>query len=169
MSTSALPTEQRQGISQRLLELVDQALATVDDPELPGVSIVDLGLVEHVAVRVDSDDSASVTIGLIPTFSGCPALELIRGDVARAVGAVPGVATVVVEFLAEPVWTIERVNERAQARLAEGLGIAVALGPRPRCPRCGGAIEQMSMFGPTRCRSIARCLECSEPVEVMRT
>lgn len=155
--------------SQRFAEMVDHALASVDDPELAGVSIVDLGLVERVAVNIDTDGAASIAVGLIPTFSGCPALELIREDVRHALGALPRVASVEVEFLAEPVWSIERVNERARIRLAEGLGIAVAVGRPVRCPRCGGPIEQVSMFGPTRCRSIARCASCAEPVEVMRT
>lgn len=148
-----------------LIELVAAAVAGVDDPELPGISIVELGLVE----TLDVDRAGHVAIGLIPTFSGCPALAAIRDDVARAVTAVPGVASVHVGFLPSPAWTIERVAERARRRLADSLGVAVDVSGRsPACPRCGGATSQTSMFGPTRCRAVHRCTACGEVVEVMR-
>ena len=148
-----------------LTDRVAEAVASVDDPELPGVSIVDLGLLE----RLDVDEvSGRVAVGLIPTFSGCPALAAIRSDVGAAVRAVEGVAGVDVEFLAAPVWTVDRVTPAGRRRLGDGLGVAVAVGPTARCPRCDAPTRQESLFGPTRCRAVHRCTGCRELVEVMR-
>ena len=153
-------------VSVRLADRVAAALAEVDDPEMPGISIVDLGLVEHVSVN----DAGEVTVGLIPTFTGCPALAMIRDDVERAVSEVRGISRVEVRFLDSPAWSVERVNDRARARLGAELGVAVQVGSSPvQCPRCAGTTEAVSMFGPTRCRSVARCRTCGEMVEVMRS
>ncbi|MGI9608515.1 MAG: iron-sulfur cluster assembly protein [Acidimicrobiales bacterium] len=139
-------------------------LATVDDPEYPGISIVDLGLVESVEL-VGGD----VHVGLIPTFSGCPALAMIADDVRETVGSrVHG--AVVVEWLRSPVWTIERVSDVARTAMAEEFTVAVQIGrTTPVCPRCGAPTEQQSMFGPNRCRSVHRCTGCNEAIEVMRS
>jgi ring-1,2-phenylacetyl-CoA epoxidase subunit PaaD len=139
------------------------ALRAVDDPEYPGVSIVDLGLVERVSV-----ERGRVEIDLVPTFSGCPALEMIEADVRAAVGALAD--DVAVQFVASPAWTPERITELARRQLADDLSVAVATPSRPaQCPRCGadGLVEE-SMFGPVRCRSIRRCRACGEAVETIR-
>lgn len=143
------------------------ALRTIDDPEYPGVSIVDLGLLE--AVRVD-EAAGRVEIDLVPTFSGCPALDFIADDVRAAVGALPGVDDLEVRFLAAPAWTPARITASARDRLAGGFGVGVQLGDRPPpCPHCGtGALALDSMFGPTRCRSVHRCRSCGEVVELIR-
>jgi ring-1,2-phenylacetyl-CoA epoxidase subunit PaaD len=143
---------------------VRAAIAAVDDPEMPGVSVVDLGLLETLDVHPDG----RVAVGLIPTFSGCPALAVITANVTAAVSAVEGVTSVQVDFLRAPVWTIDRVSERAEAALGERLGVAVERGGVARCPRCGSVTEQTSMFGPTRCRAVHVCSGCAEAVEVMR-
>lgn len=142
-----------------------RAVATVDDPEIPGVSIVDLGLLETVTATADG----KVAIGLIPTFSGCPALAMIATDVEAAVAALPGVEEVTVEWLRSPVWTIERVTEDARRTMATDLTLAVRVdsGPTP-CPRCGSPTEERSEFGPSRCRAVHRCGSCREVIEVMR-
>jgi ring-1,2-phenylacetyl-CoA epoxidase subunit PaaD len=139
------------------------AVATVDDPEMPGVSIVELGLLESITV-VDG----AVTVGLIPTFSGCPALALIARRVEEAVAGVDDVRSVTVEFLRSPVWTIERVSSRARRDLSTNLGIAVERKGSAECPRCATRTEMRSMFGPTRCRAVHHCPSCGEVVEVMR-
>jgi len=142
------------------------AVATVDDPEYPGVSIVDLGLYESC----DIDDEGRVIVGLIPTFSGCPALAVIAEDVERAVKGVDGVNGVIVEWLRSPVWDSSRLTQRAHAQLASEFTVAVQIGRHPTaCPRCGHFTVQQSMFGPSRCRAVHRCPNCSEAVEVMRT
>ncbi len=139
-------------------------MATVDDPELPGVSIVELGLLEELSVDADG----AVSIGLIPTFSGCPALSLIGERVRGAAQSVEGVRSVDVTFLAAPVWSVDRISERAREQLANGLTVAVERDGRAVCPRCGAETIERSMFGPTRCRAVHRCPGCGEAVEVMR-
>ncbi len=149
------------------LELaVHQAVSSVDDPEYPGISIVDLGLLETLAIA----DSGVVQIGLIPTFAGCPALDLIRADVAAAVEGVDGIAGAEVVWLSEPVWDISRVSLDARQTLADEFTVAVKLGERtPLCPLCGSPTAEQSAVGPSRCRSIHQCTSCNEPVEVMRS
>lgn len=144
---------------------VHAAVASVDDPEYPGVSIVDLGLLE----TLDIDPGGSVVVGLVPTFSGCPALAVIADDVTAAVGRVPGVEQAQVVWLANPVWTPERISHDARVTMAESFTVAVQIGGREvRCPRCGAPTRQQSMFGPSRCRAVHRCSSCSETVEVVR-
>lgn len=140
------------------------AIQSVSDPEYPGVSIVDLGLLEDVEVR-----NGSVGIGLIPTFSGCPALAMIAADVDAAVRLVDGVDDVSVSWLTSPAWSPERLSRRGREALVTEFTVAVQIGNRtPECPLCGGPTVEKSMFGPSRCRSVHRCEACSETVEVMR-
>ncbi|MGI9595356.1 MAG: iron-sulfur cluster assembly protein, partial [Acidimicrobiales bacterium] len=142
-----------------------RAVATVDDPEYPGISIVDLGLLESLQI----DPDGAVTVGLIPTFSGCPALAVIADDVLAAVSAVPGVSVAEVVWLPEPAWSADRISHEARVGLADSFTVAVLIGTEPaRCPRCGGPTEEQSMFGPSRCRAVHRCPSCSETVEVVR-
>jgi len=149
------------------LELaVHAAIASVDDPEYPGVSIVDLGLLE----RLDVTSAGDVRVGLIPTFSGCPALAMIRDDVHGAVAAVDGVGEVEVEWLRSPVWTVDRIGPETRALIGREFTVAVRIGTTaPDCPRCGAPTTEESMFGPSRCRSVNRCTACAETVEVMRS
>ncbi|MEL6892610.1 MAG: 1,2-phenylacetyl-CoA epoxidase subunit PaaD [Actinomycetota bacterium] len=142
-----------------------EALRSVGDPEYPDVSIVDLGLVETVEV----DDDA-VRIGLIPTFSGCPALAMIADDVRAAIESVPGVRSVAVDWLAAPVWSTSRMSSAARRALAEEYTVVLRGSDGSlRCPVCGSHdVREQSMAGPTRCRSISWCDDCRNPVEVMR-
>ena len=147
-----------------LQSAVLNAISSVDDPEYPGVSIVDLGLLEHVEVR-----DGVVGVGLIPTFSGCPALAMIAADVEDAVRAVDGVSHVSVSWLNAPAWSPERLSRRGKEALKTEFTVAVQIGNRtPECPLCGGPTVEQSMFGPSRCRSVHRCEACTETVEVMR-
>jgi ring-1,2-phenylacetyl-CoA epoxidase subunit PaaD len=146
------------------VEVVTAAVATVADPEYPGVSIVDLGLLESVEV-----DGGSVTVGLIPTFSGCPALAMILEDVEAAVAALPDAGPVDVAFLPAPTWTPDRITDAGKAALGDHFTVAVQIGrAAPQCPRCGTETVEHSLFGPTRCRSVHRCPACDEIVEVIR-
>lgn len=137
----------------------------VDDPEYPGISIVELGLVE--AVRVIG---TRAEIDLVPTFSGCPALEMIADDVRAGLADVEGVDDVVVTFVTTPAWTSDRITPTARRRIARSFGVAVKVGPSlPSCPNCGvGELREQSLFGPVRCRSVHRCLACGEIVETIR-
>ncbi len=143
---------------------VDAALSSVDDPEYPGVSIAELGLV--AAVRIAD---GGVDVDLVPTFSGCPALAMIAADVEASVGAVAGVARVAVRFVDTPVWTPERIAPDARRRIAADFTVAVDLPSTPAvCPRCGGRLVLESLFGPTRCRDVRRCVACDEWIETIR-
>tara|TARA_R110002110_G_scaffold6449_2_gene32392 strand:+ start:1131 stop:1616 length:486 start_codon:yes stop_codon:yes gene_type:complete len=152
---------------ESLVRSVADAVASVHDPEYPDVSIADLGLVESVTVS-ESGDVA--TIGLIPTFSGCPALDMIATDVEAAVLALTEVQQCNVEWLPGPVWTNERLTNRARTTLADEFTVVLRRKDGGlRCPICGSdAVVDQSLAGPTRCRSVAWCDSCRNPVEVMR-
>jgi ring-1,2-phenylacetyl-CoA epoxidase subunit PaaD len=148
-----------------LVDRVRSAVAAVTDPEFPNVTIEQLGILETVRV----DEHRGVEIDLIPTFLGCPALEVISDDVRRAAESVEGVEQVDVRFRSEPVWTPDRISPEGRRNLA-----AFTIAVRDQadvtvCPVCGseGVVEQ-SPFGPTACRAIAFCPDCRNPVEVMR-
>jgi ring-1,2-phenylacetyl-CoA epoxidase subunit PaaD len=158
-------------------EDVRRVLSTVHDPELPDVSIVDLGLLEHVEVAprrdlgrsADPEDPADhvVTVDLVPTYAGCPALELIARDVHDAVAALG--TRCEVRWLTSPAWSPARVDRAAAGRLATEYTVVLRDAEGTvRCPVCGGATAERSAVGPTRCRSVNWCARCRNPVEVLR-
>ncbi len=143
---------------------VEAAVSAVSDPEFPGVSIAELGMVERVSV-----EGTTARVELVPTFLGCPALDTIRRDVAASVAAVAGIDRVEVEFVDGPVWTPVRVTAAGRRKLADGFTVAVRSEQKIICPVCGsGRVEERSAFGPTACRAVAYCEDCRNPVEVMR-
>lgn len=144
---------------------VRAAVASVDDPEYPGVSIVALGLVEDVR-----SCGARVEVDLVPTFAGCPALAMIAADVETAVRAVRGVADVEVRWLDRVVWSPDRLTPGARRELAEGFTVVLRRSDGGLvCPVCGsGAVVDAGEVGPARCRSLAWCPDCRNPVEVLR-
>lgn len=152
-------------------EAVLEVLGTINDPEMP-ISIVDLGIVEEVRIHSgtaeDGDSGSSVTIDLLPTFVGCPALHAIEEEVRRRVGALPGVAQVGVHFRFDPPWTAERISAAGREAL-QMFGITVPGETEvaaPQCPFCGSsAVELESPFGPTRCRMIYYCSSCRNSFE----
>lgn len=140
------------------------ALAGVRDPEIPPCSIVDLGLVEDVRA-VDG----AIEVDLLPTFAGCPALDVIRRDSEAAVGAmVPGRA-VRVRFVTSPPWTSDRITEAGREALRTyGVEPPAIREPR-RCPFCGSRNTlQESQFGPTLCRATHYCEACRNPFEAFK-
>lgn len=148
----------------RETDVID-ALRRVDDPEYPGVSVVDMGMISAVELA-----GGRVAIELITTFSGCPALDVISSEIARAVGALDGITGVEVRRSPET-WDTSRLSEHARAVMAREFTVAVAVPGKPaECPRCGtAALVEQSPFGPARCRAVHRCTACSEVVEVLRT
>jgi ring-1,2-phenylacetyl-CoA epoxidase subunit PaaD len=142
------------------------------DPEIPAVSVVDMGMVDRVEV---ADGRARVVI--LPTFSGCPAIAIIQRDVADAVAQVEGVASVVVDTTYSPPWTTDRITEEGRTKLRE-FGLAPPTGDAPvlitqiglptvaKCPFCGSSnTRNDSPFGPTPCRAIYYCENCRNPFE----
>lgn len=142
-------------------EAVRAAAGAVPDPEIPAVTIADLGIVERVSVT-----DAAIEIELLPTFSGCPALDVIRTDVERAVAPLAGNRVVRVRFVYDPPWTTDRVTEAGREALT-GFGIAPPLlHIAVPCPYCGSRDTRIeSDFGPTLCRTIRYCNACRNPFE----
>jgi ring-1,2-phenylacetyl-CoA epoxidase subunit PaaD len=154
----------------RIWELLNE----VPDPEIPVLSIVDLGIVRHVR----SDATGRLTVGLTPTYSGCPATEAIRAA-ARAALDAHGHADVRLEEVLSPPWTSEWLSARGREKLRE-FGIAPPQEPvaNPRhlwrstpvtCPRCGSRDSQrLSEFGSTPCKAHYRCTSCREPFDYFK-
>jgi ring-1,2-phenylacetyl-CoA epoxidase subunit PaaD len=150
--------------------------ATVVDPEMPMLTLDDLGVLRDVRVEGDG-----VTVTITPTYSGCPATDAMRDDLRVALTAA-GFRRVEVRTALSPPWSTDWITEAGRAKLAEA-GVAppehvgprragpipLTLGPstqRVACPRCGsGDTEELSRFGPTACTALRRCLSCREPFE----
>lgn len=143
-------------------EAVWDILRSVADPELP-ITITDLGLVHDVCVH-----GGRVEVRLIPTWTACPALAVIRHRVREALRALAGAGDVSVEYTYDHLWTLERMTPQGRARLREyGLSVpACRFAEPPECPYCGSrnvAVE--SLFGPTLCRATYLCRNCRNPFE----
>jgi len=149
----------RQSVSAAAVRV---ALASVHDPEIPTVSIVDLGLVHDVRVEADR-----IAVELLPTFVACPALEVIRSDVADALAEFERPIDVTFTF-AVP-WTTERLTAAGAAGLRRA-GIAPPAEPSAvRCPYCdSGRVAMDGLFGPALCRSLFYCRECRQPFEAFK-
>jgi ring-1,2-phenylacetyl-CoA epoxidase subunit PaaD len=160
------------------LELrVWEALATVHDPEIPPVRITDLGIVERVTVADDGID-----VELLPTFAGCPALDVIREDVERALAGVTDGRAIRVRFVYSPPWTSDRITPEGRKALrsygltppGEGriflpltsLSRDVAGATCPFCASLETVLE--SAFGPTLCRTTHFCQACRNPFEAFK-
>lgn len=147
---------------QEIWEVLDH----VADPEMPSVSVVELGLVREVF-----HEGGRVRITLIPTFLGCPALDYIGQQVQKAVAEVSGVESVEVYWDRRTPWSSDRINAQGQDHML-AWGIAppppkFSTNP-PKCPFCGSLETQVeSIFGATRCRSIFYCHNCHQPFEGM--
>ena len=144
---------------------VRAALADVADPELPVVSVVDLGMVH--AVEVGAADGDPIRVEILPTFLGCPAQAII-GEAIRDGLAGFGRPVVVTSTLAVP-WSTERITPAGRAALTAA-GIAPAAATEDvRCPWCASARVVMdNAFGPTPCRSLFYCRDCRQPFEAMK-
>lgn len=148
-----------------LSDRVQRSVAEVCDPEFPNVTIEQLGILE--AVRVS--EGGKVEVDLVPTFLGCPALDVIEADVREAAQSVSGVGAVRVRFATDQVWTPDRITPQGRRNLAE-LTVAVRdEAGQALCPVCGSRhVAERSPFGPTACRAIAFCDSCRNAVEVIR-
>ncbi|MDX2200872.1 MAG: 1,2-phenylacetyl-CoA epoxidase subunit PaaD [Phycisphaerae bacterium] len=97
-------------------QTIRTALHAIDDPEMP-ISIVDLGLITDIRLSATAGEPAAVEIDLTPTFIGCPALDMIRDQVARRVAALPGVGAVRVNWVNAPRWSVDRISDAGRERL----------------------------------------------------
>ncbi|GAB2683031.1 1,2-phenylacetyl-CoA epoxidase subunit PaaD [Thalassiella azotivora] len=161
------------------LDAVRRAVEGVPDPEVPVLTLGDLGIVRDVRLR-DAQDPPVVEVDLTPTYSGCPATEVIAAAVRREVerhGARADVRTVL-----DPAWTTDWMSEAGRRKLA-AYGIAPPTGRAPAgpvavslsrgrattglpCPRCASTdTRELSRFGSTACKALWRCSACGEPFE----
>ncbi|MGH9063938.1 MAG: 1,2-phenylacetyl-CoA epoxidase subunit PaaD [Acidimicrobiales bacterium] len=171
---------QARAVEPAAVERARAAVATVTDPEMPMVTIEDLGVLRGVEQAADGH----VVVTITPTYSGCPAMEVIRSDVAARLQAA-GLPDAEVRTVLAPAWTTDWLSDAARRKLAES-GIAPPPpavgsaatggadgGPAPvavelgvRCPRCGVRDTRLvSRFGPTACTAIRACRACGEPFE----
>ena len=158
-------------------------LADVPDPEIPVISITDLGIVREV--RYDGDQ---LVVTVTPTYAGCPATEVIA-DAIRAAMTARGIADTRMETRLSPAWTTDWLTPDARRKLRD-YGIAPPVGPAPQeqridvsrlgrgrlpapvvaCPRCAATeTEMLSQSGSTPCKSLYRCTVCLEPFDYFRT
>jgi ring-1,2-phenylacetyl-CoA epoxidase subunit PaaD len=148
------------------------AAASVVDPEIPALTIADLGVLRDVVV---SDDGVEVVI--TPTYTGCPAMNMIALDIETALDRA-GIAGARVKTVLSPAWTTDWLSEEAHAKLtASGIVPPVHAASRralfgeeqAACPRCGSEeTERLAEFGSTACKSLYRCRACREPFEVFK-
>lgn len=173
--------------SRPAIGAVWQALAAVPDPEIPAVSIVDLGILRGVGW--DADDPAMAVVTVTPTYSGCPATELIMASIRDALTAA-GVARIRLAIELAPAWTTDWITAEGRRKLRE-FGIAPPDGTRAAsastpidvagisplrrarvavaCPRCGSNDTRLlSQFGSTACKAQYRCLACLEPFDYFK-
>ena len=166
------------------LDDVRAAVGGVPDPELPPVTLAMLGMVHDVRV-----DGHHVHVELLPTWSGCPATDVIGEDVRTAVAAVDGVTEVTVRFRFDPVWTPARITTEGHDALRSfgiappvsippsttSLPVLPTTGPGPvdssrPCPYCGSTdTVRDGMFGPTPCRDVRYCNACAQPFEAFKS
>src|SRR4051794_36084887 len=154
-------------------ETVMDALQDVMDPEIPMLSIVDLGIVRKVEVG-----EGTIAVEIMPTFVGCPALEVIKEGVQERLEILAPERAVSVKVTLDEQWTTDRITERGRQTLkASGFappptgkmparGNLIQLMPVAECPYCGSRKTTMeNVFGPTLCRAIYYCRDCRQPFE----
>ena len=152
-----------------------QIVSGVNDPEIPVLSVTDLGIVRTVDIH---DNRVHVTI--TPTYSGCPAMERIKSDIRDALLA-NGIAQVVIETALHPAWTTDWMTEAGKKKL-KAYGIAPPTSTHSvchlelfqqdeaiQCPRCNSYNTHLvSRFGSTPCKALYRCNDCSEPFDYFK-
>jgi ring-1,2-phenylacetyl-CoA epoxidase subunit PaaD len=155
-------------------EVVWAELATIPDPEIPAISVVDLGVIG--SVRVDDE---TIRVELLPTFVGCPAIGVMQQQIGERLASLQ-MGRVEVEVTFDPPWTSDRITPAGRERLRLSGFAPPRLAPTPasagldelsvltlaECPYCGSTNTTMeNAFGPTLCRAIYHCADCRQPFE----
>lgn len=152
-------------LSPELLARLHGILAQVADPEIPVLSVLDLGIVRHLLFRSDG----RLEVGISPTYSGCPANAVIKADVLRALAGA-GFDAVATDVLAPP-WSSDWLSAEGRRKL-EAFGIAPPAGrgnAPATCPRCrSDRTTRISEFGSTPCKALYRCEACLEPFDYFK-
>ena len=151
-------------MTQATTDQIWEWLDAVPDPEIPVISVVDLGIVRGV-----NWDKDTLEVSVTPTYSGCPATSIIALDIETAL-LDRGIKDVRIKTQISPTWTTDWLSEKGRAKL-EDYGIAPprATGGPDRCPRCKSrAVERVSQFGSTPCKAQWRCTNCLEPFDYFK-
>ena len=150
-------------------------LATMADPEIPAISLVDLGVIGSVTV-----DEGRIEVELLPTFVGCPAIGVMQEQITERIGALGVADEVAVRVSFDPPWTSERITAEGRERLRLSGFAPPHIGPAnigssleeltvlqvAECPYCGSSNTTLeNPFGPTLCRAIYHCADCRQPFE----
>ncbi len=158
------------------------ALAEVTDPEIPTIGLVDLGVIGGVAFRPRPGGGERLTVDLLPTFVGCPAIEVMRERIGERLSQLGVADEVVVEVSFVEPWTSERITPAGREALRrsgfapppsspsfEGVDLLTVL-PSATCPYCGSRRTTLeNAFGPTLCRAIYHCADCRQPFEQFKS
>lgn len=159
-----------------------QILASVNDPEVPVLSVIDLGIIRDVFIENDGNDKKEpqIVVTITPTYSGCPAMDVISMQIRFAL-LQNGFKNIQIKSVLSPAWTTEWMTEAGRNKL-KAYGIAP---PNPKqsvcsiqpfqaqeaiqCPRCNSYhTEMISQFGSTACKALYRCLDCKEPFDYFK-
>lgn len=141
-----------------------QWLDAVPDPEIPVISLVDLGIIRDVSWQ-----DAQLVVKVTPTYSGCPATSIINFEIEKALRD-NGIDDLRLERQLSPAWTTDWLSENGRAKLeAYGIAPPQAAGGPQRCPHCGDqSVERISQFGSTPCKAQWRCKSCLEPFDYFK-
>lgn len=157
-------------IDQQTADRIMAVLADVPDPEIPVVSVIDLGIVRGL----EADEGGAPTVRITPTYTGCPATQLIERSVREALDAA-GYRDVALKTVLSPAWSTDMISDAGREKL-----LAYGIAPPPRgdprdklagtdlveCPRCGSTnTREVSRFGSTPCKALWQCSSCHEPFD----
>ena len=160
--------------ANREIERLEALLEQVTDPEIPVVSIRDLGILREI-----SFDGGQVTVTITTTYSGCPAMSVIKSDIRQTLSEA-GYTDVQVKQSLSPAWTTDWMTPEGREKLreygiappqksAEGLCAVASPGTAVACPQCGSNnTECISEFGSTACKALYRCQDCKEPFDYFK-
>lgn len=152
------------------LHIAEEALNQIPDPDIPVISIVELGIVRNVEIV-----ERKVVVSITPTYSGCPAMYFFKDEIPKKLHEA-GFSDVEVKVVLSPPWTTDWLNDQTKEKLkahgiAPPMGEAADLHPKRKvkCPRCGSShTELRSQFGSTPCKALWFCDECSQPFEYFK-
>ncbi len=149
---------------QPSIEQVWEWLASVPDPEIPVITLVDLGIIRDVSFQ-----GKTCVISVTPTYSGCPATSIINMDIETKLRD-EGLENIILKKQLSPAWTTDWMSEKARDALEKyGIAPPQSVGVPKRCPRCTGIrLDKLSQFGSTPCKAQWRCQECLEPFEYFK-
>lgn len=151
-------------MTQPSVKQVWEWLETIPDPEIPVITLVDLGVIRGVEFHGET-----CVVSVTPTYSGCPATSMINMDIEEKLKTC-GLKDIKLKQQLSPAWTTDWMSDKARVALEKyGIAPPQAAGTPQRCPRCQGThLEKLSQFGSTPCKAQWRCQDCLEPFEYFK-